>query len=44
MAQVLVDPEEANDWELVFTVDLNASRAAQGVVLRLGELRPIGAY
>ena len=44
VAQVLVDPEEANDWELVFTVDLNASRVAQGVVLRLGELRPIGVY
>ena len=44
VAQVLVDPEDANDWELVFTVDLTASRAAQGVVLRLGELRPIGAY
>ncbi len=44
VAQVLVDPEEQNDWELVFTVDLNASRAAQGVVLRLVELRPIGAY
>ncbi len=44
VAQVLVDPEEANDWELVFAVDLNASRAAQGVVLRLVELRPIGAY
>jgi hypothetical protein len=44
VAQVLVDPEEANDWELVVTVDLTASRASQGVVLRLGELRPIGAY
>jgi len=44
VAQVLVDPEEANDWELIFTVDLNASRVAQGVVLRLDGLRPIGAY
>ena len=44
VAQVLVDPEEANDWELVFAVDLNASRAEQGVVLRLVELRPIGVY
>jgi hypothetical protein len=44
VAQVLVDPEEQNDWELVFTVDLAASHAAQSVVLRLGELRPIGAY
>lgn len=44
VAQVLVDPEEANDWELVFAVDLNASRATQGVVLRLVGLRLIGAY
>ena len=44
VAQVLVDPEEQKDWELVFVVDLNASRAAQAVALRLVELRPIGAY
>ena len=44
VAQVLVDPEDANDWELVFSVDLAASRAAQGVVLRLASLQPIGAY
>ena len=44
VAQVLVDPEEQNDWELVFTVDLAASRATQSAVVRLVELRPIGAY
>ena len=43
VAQVLVDPEEQNDWELVFTVDLNASRTVQNVVLRWDELRPVGA-
>jgi len=40
---VLVDPEEANDWEARFTVDINASRASGRVVLALGSVAPIGA-
>jgi len=43
IAQVLVDPEEANDWEARFTVDINASRASGRVVLALGSVAPIGA-
>ncbi len=44
VAQVLIDPEEQNDWELKFTVLLAESRAAQSVVLRFGGLGPVGAY
>jgi superfamily II RNA helicase len=44
VAQVLVDAEEQNDWELVFTVPLAEARAAQSVVLRLVTLQPVGAY
>jgi len=43
VAQVLVDPAEANDWELRATVDLAASRAAGVVVLGWGGLGPVGA-
>lgn len=39
--QVLVDPEGANDWEAVFRVELEASRAAQAVVMRLEAVRPV---
>jgi len=43
VAQVLVDPEELNDWEVGFTVDLNASRAENRAVLRGAIVRPVGA-
>ncbi len=42
IAQVLVDVDEANDWEAVLHVDLPASRAAQAVALSLLDVRPIG--
>ena len=41
--QVLVDPEEHNDWQAEFEVDLAASRAAGAPVIRLVGLGPIGA-
>jgi hypothetical protein len=40
---VLVDPEEHNDWQAEFEVDLAASRAAGAPVIRLVGLGPIGA-
>ncbi len=40
--QVLVDPEEANDWMATFVVDLPASKAAGEVALRFTGLGPIG--
>lgn len=43
VAQVLVDVEEANDWEARFTVDLAASRSVGTVVLRYEGLGEIGA-
>ncbi len=42
VAQVLVDGEERNDWELQLIVDLPATRAAGAVVLRWQGLQPIG--
>lgn len=42
IAQVLVDPEELNDWEVRFTVELGASRAAGEPVLRFEGVGPIG--
>ncbi|MBK8477530.1 MAG: DUF3516 domain-containing protein [Opitutaceae bacterium] len=44
VAQVLVDPEELNDWELVVAVKLAESRAENRAVLRLVALRPVGEY
>ncbi|MFO1451729.1 MAG: DUF3516 domain-containing protein [Opitutaceae bacterium] len=41
-AQVLVDPSEANDWEVTFTIDLAASRAAARVVFQFVGVAPIG--
>ncbi len=38
VAQMLVDPDELNDWVAEFTVDLAASRDAGAPVLRLGKL------
>jgi hypothetical protein len=42
VAQVLVDPEGANDWEAVFTLSLVDSRAAAAPVLRFENVAPIG--
>ena len=41
LQQMLVDPEEQNDWVAEFSVDLEASRAAEMPVLNLTR---IGAY
>jgi hypothetical protein len=38
IAQVLVDPEEKNDWEAHFTVSLPDSKAANRPVLRFSEV------
>jgi hypothetical protein len=43
VAQVLIDADEANDWEVAFTVDLAASRAQNRAVLRCEGVAPIGA-
>jgi hypothetical protein len=43
VAQVLVDPEEANDWEAGFVLDLSATRASGRVELRLVAVGEIGA-
>ena len=42
VAQVLVDPEEKNDWEAHFTVSLPDSKAANRPVLRFTEVVRIG--
>lgn len=42
VAQVLVDPEEHNDWEATFTVDVPASRAENRAVIQFAGLAPIG--
>ena len=41
--QVLIDPEEHNDWMVEFEVNLAASRAAGAPVVRLHRLGPITA-
>jgi hypothetical protein len=43
VAQVLIDPDEANDWEAVFEVDLKESRTQNRVVLRFESVGPVGA-
>ncbi len=43
VAQVLIDPEEQNDWEAAFIVSMPDSRAQQRAVLRLDRVAPIGA-
>jgi superfamily II RNA helicase len=43
VAQVLVDAEGANDWEVTFAVDLDASRTAGTAVVRFEGLGPIGS-
>ncbi len=42
VAQVLVDPEDNNDWEARFIVDLTASRRDARVVLTFDSLQKIG--
>lgn len=42
LAQVLVDPEGANDWEATFEVLLDRSREQNAVVLRFIDVHPIG--
>jgi superfamily II RNA helicase len=43
VAQVLVDPSEANDWEARFEVDVTASREAGRPVVRFVAVAPVGA-
>lgn len=43
VAQVLIDTEEANDWEALFTISLADSRAANRAVVRFEGVSPIGA-
>ena len=43
VAQVLVDPAESNDWEVAFTVLLDASRAENRAVVRFDRVAPVGA-
>lgn len=42
IAQVLIDPAGANDWEAVFTLSLPASRAASAPVLQFEHVAEIG--
>ncbi|MBL9170397.1 MAG: DUF3516 domain-containing protein [Verrucomicrobiales bacterium] len=44
LEQILVDPEEANDWMAVFRVDLDASKAAKKPHLQLLSLGPVAAF
>ena len=43
IAQVLVDPEENNDWEVTLVVSLAESRAANRAVIRFESVHPIGS-
>lgn len=43
IAQVLIDPEGANDWEVVFTLSVVDSRAAAAPVLRFDSVHAIGS-
>jgi superfamily II RNA helicase len=43
VAQMLVDPEEQNDWEARFAVSLAPSRAENRAVVRFERVGPIGA-
>ena len=43
VAQVLIDREDRNDWEVRFTVLLAPSRAENRAVVRFDEVRPVGA-
>ncbi|MDQ8200857.1 DUF3516 domain-containing protein [Pelagicoccus enzymogenes] len=39
--QMLIDPEELNDWALTAEVDVPASKAAEKVIFKLVSLKPI---
>jgi hypothetical protein len=41
--QMLIDPEELNDWVVEFEVDVEASRERQEVVLRARRMGAVGA-
>lgn len=43
VAQVLIDPQDANDWEIRFTLPLAETRATGRVALRLETIAEIGA-
>jgi hypothetical protein len=43
LAQVLVDPEGANDWEVRFAIPLRASREADRPILRFIAVERVGA-
>jgi len=43
LAQVLVDPDDLNDWEARFVVSLAESRTAQRAVVRFETVAPVGA-
>jgi superfamily II RNA helicase len=43
IAQVLIDPEEANDWEARFVLDLGQTRATGRLALRLETVAEIGS-
>ena len=43
VSQVLIDAENANDWEAVFVVSLAESRAEDRAVVRLAAVRAIGS-
>jgi hypothetical protein len=40
--QVLIDPDEHNDWVAEFNVDLAASRTAEEAVMRLSRIGRVG--
>jgi hypothetical protein len=44
VAQVLIDDEDANDWEAMFVVDLARSRAEQRAIVRFETVRAIGSW
>ncbi len=43
IAQVLVDRDELNDWEVMFAVSLEESRAQNRAVVKFVTVRPVGA-
>ena len=43
LAQMLVDPEDQNDWEATFTLSLPESRAENRPVIRFTGVRAVGA-
>ncbi|MBC8009393.1 MAG: DUF3516 domain-containing protein [Burkholderiales bacterium] len=43
VAQVLIDPQDANDWEARFVLSLPETRASGRVALRLEAVAEIGA-